>query len=131
MKKAAIIVIVVFGLAASFIFLTFRSYPLQDGYRLQGFAGSHGQIYRGYFNKALDGDINGVQGSQKGIIFGWVIDKKPNRYFILHTEDGKVEWLDASDRTHKLASYGCPAADMNKEVNLTGLRTGFRAFSRK
>jgi len=130
MKKLGVIIFVVIGLVASFIMLTFRSYPLQDGYRLQGFMWSHGQLYRGYFSKVLDGDVNGIQGSEKGMIFGWVIAKKPNRYFILHTEENKIEWLDASDQAQRLAFCGCPAADMNKEVNLTGLKTGFRTFSR-
>ncbi|MGJ3243745.1 MAG: hypothetical protein ACFE0O_12455 [Opitutales bacterium] len=129
MKKATIIGVIVIALLGAFVLFEFRSYPLQDGYRLQGFKGSHGQIYNGYFRKALDGDVNGVQGSQKGIIFGWVIGK-PKNYFILHTQDGKVEWLDASDQAQKLASYGCPKPDMNKEVNLAGLRIDTRKFSR-
>ncbi len=69
----------------------------------------------------------GVQGSKNGFIFGWV--KESGRYFIVHTKTAAVEWHDADTFRRALAKYGCPASDMNKEVNLAGLRDGFRKFS--
>ena len=129
MKKAVVITIVVVALLAAVAAVRYHSFPLQDGYRLQGRSGSHGQVYRGHFTKVVDGEVMGVQGSKKGIIFGWV-GGGPNRYFILHTQSGQIEWLSSMEQVQKLASYGCPRPDMNKEVNLAGLRSNFRAFVR-
>lgn len=129
MKKAVVIASLVIALLVAVAALGYHSFPLQDGYRLQGRRGSHGQVYRGYFTKVIDGEVMGVQGSKKGIIFGWV-GGEPNRYFILHTTSGQIEWLAPLDHAQKVVSYGCPRPDMNKEVNLAGLRSNFREFSR-
>lgn len=100
-----------------------HSYPLQDGYRLQGIRG-HGKIYRGVFDQVIPLEIDLVQGSRNGFIHGSVTGNDPSNYFILNTKTGRIEWLDASAYYPKVRAYGCPNAEMNKGVNLAGLTTG-------
>ncbi len=126
MRKIALISIsLAFALVCLGIARTL-SYPLQDGYRLQGGLSSHGNLYRGYLFSVIRDEVMGVQGSKKGFIYGWV---KSGRYFIVNTKTTHVEWHDASSFRRALATHGCPPSDMNKEVNLAGLRDGFRQFS--
>lgn len=103
------------------------SFPLQDGYRLQGGLFSNGCLYRGWFFKVISEEVMGLQGSKKGFIYGWV--KGGNRYFIVNTKTSEVEWHDAGSFGFALVKYGCPSSDMNREVNLTSLRDGLRRFS--
>ena len=110
--------------------VAFDSYPLQDGYRLQGWLGGGGKIYSGYFKPIISADVMGTQGSNQEIIFGWVAGR-PSNYFVLNTKTGRVEWLNATEQAHRLATLGCPAPDMNREVNLIELKNRFRSFSRE
>lgn len=108
----------------------YQSFSLQGGYRLQGWIGSYGHIYRGYFKKVIDEEIMGAQGSQSGIIFGWVTGQT-NRYFLLNTASGQIEWFDTlSEQALRLTKLQCPRPVMNREVHLVSLRTKFRDFSR-
>ncbi len=106
------------------------SHPLQNGYRIQGWLGRGGKIYSGYFKPVVNAEVMGVQGSKQGYIFGWVAGRS-NCYFVLNTVTGQVEWFDSTEQARKLASLGCPAPDMNKEVNLTELKNRLRSFSRE
>ena len=128
MRRVALFIIgLVFAVICVGIAKNF-SFPLQDGYRLQGGLSSHGHLYRGYLFSVISEEVMGVQGSKKGFIYGCVAES--GRQFIVNTKTAGVEWHDdAVSFSRALAKYGCPAADMSKEVNLAGLREGFRKFS--
>ena len=104
--------------------LVFRSFPLMDGYRLQGVFG-YGYLTKGYFDPVIRESILGMQGSKHGYIFGWT-NPTPhtNRDFILSTKDGKVWWSNDSDFAKIREKLTLPPLDMNKEVNMAGFRMG-------
>ena len=132
MKKSAITLGLFGALVVGATIRLIDSYDLQDGYRLQSVFGHRG-IFRGFFHPVVEGDMISVQGSRNGYIYGSTsIGTSPDpRYFILHTSTSTVEWVEPELFFSKLASYGCPRPDMNKEVNIAGLRSRLGKFSRE
>lgn len=101
--------------------VAFKSQELRDGYRLQGFQGHHGWVFKGYFSPTITAGVMGVQGCDSGYIFGWV---RSEEYFILNTQSGITRWLEFDALVDRLERLGCPAPDMNKEINLVGFAKG-------
>lgn len=126
MKKLPSIIAITF-FSCILLNALWSSYPLQDGYRLQGRFDSHGQIYKGYFELVIDEEVMGVQGSANGYLFGWVMGSPQDTmdaktYFILNTASGDVKWFSGDEFSSALKKYGCPKSDMNKEINLAGFK---------
>ena len=105
-------------LIALCLFLSWSSYPLQDGYRLQGFRGTNGWIFRGFLEPVLVSDLAGVQGCT-GHLYGWVYESKPANNFLIETDSTEVRWFEWDEFSALLKSIGCPVPDLTTEVNLT------------
>ncbi|MEP2651398.1 MAG: hypothetical protein ABJH06_05315 [Paraglaciecola sp.] len=110
--------------------LAWKSYNLQDGYRLQGFIRTHGRIYKSYIFPVITEGVMGVEGCRKGYIYGWVIDKQPKSYFIINTGNDNVSWLNGNNYFTEVRKLGCKSPDMNHEINLTEFELGHSFISR-
>jgi len=103
------------------LFVTWKRYPLQDGYVLAGFTGHHGWIFGENSLPLVFEEVMGVQGCKKGYLFGWV---KTGKSFIVKTHENEVVWLSPQEQFKFIETVGCPQNDMDNDVNLAGLEMG-------
>ncbi|TMP31195.1 hypothetical protein [Pseudoalteromonas rubra] len=120
MKRAVIIVTVLIILLS----LSWKKHDLQDGYTLQGFYGHHGWIFDGLFSPVIMDEILGVQGCNLGFMYGSVFGREDNSYFIVNTKTNDVKWLNSWALFKKVKLLGCPAPDMDLEINFAGFSAG-------
>ena len=117
----------IFTAALLLFCLSLKSYPLINGYRLQGPAFTQGWVFKGWLIPAGMPEIMGIQGCNHWLI-GSVKDDASgsnNSYFILNTETDSLAFYNANDWYAELRSARCKG-NMNDETNMTGLQMGER-----
>ncbi|ASP39159.1 hypothetical protein CHH28_10930 [Bacterioplanes sanyensis] len=115
--------VAVFGIAI--LVMSWSSYRLMSGYRLQGFYGHHGWIFYGYTNPVITKEVMGVQGCAKGYLYGWTAGGDDLGNFLLNTSSKSVEWMQYRELNNTVKRLGCSALDLNKQINLASFRMGY------
>lgn len=107
--------------------LAWKSYPLQDGYSLQGYVSHHGMIFKDIFIPVVTSEVMGVQGCKSGYLVGFTFE---NRAFIINTQTNNVSWHQRSPKLDQyLKSVGCKHIHVNNEINLAGFKVGNKFVS--
>lgn len=101
--------------------LSWKSYVLQDGYKLSGFITHHGWVFDGLIKPVITEEVMGIQGCKNGYIHGWA---KSDGSFVIDTNNKKTMWFTAIEQNAFLKSIGYFQNNMANGTNLAGLQNG-------
>ncbi|WP_370294150.1 hypothetical protein [Thalassolituus sp.] len=116
------LMVVIAVTAVVLVGLSFKSYPLINGYRLQGPSFTQGWIFNGWWKPSCLPEIMGVQGCKDWLI-GNVKGHSENSYFILNTSTEELTRYSSNEWYAELRKAGC-RTHMNDDTNLKGLQLG-------